>query len=240
MNIKIENSGPEAAIALAQIISNQVRLKANSTLGLATGRTMNAVYYNLVEMSKQNPLDFESINAFAIDEYVGLENGDPNSFASYLDLHVFNHLSFKKENIHIPNVFAKDLDLASFEYEQKIKECNGLDLVILGIGLNGHIGLNEPGSAEDSLTRVVALSQSTRNSNKSVMGTRNVPLTAITMGIGTILNAKKCVLLATGETKAEIIQKLVNGDISSKIPASNLKQHKDFELILDKESAKLI
>lgn len=240
MKIKIENTAPEAAITLAQMISNQVRLKANSTIGLATGRTMNAVYYNLIEKTKQNPLDFENVSAFAIDEYIGLEKGDPNSYASYLDLHVFNHLNFKKENIHIPNVFAKDLDLASFEYEQKIKECNGLDLVILGIGLNGHIGLNEPGSAEDSRTRVVALTQSTRNSNKSVMGKKQVPLTAITMGIGTILSAKKCVLLATGETKAEIIQKLVNGDISSKIPASALKQHKDFELILDKDAAKLI
>lgn len=239
MNIKIEPTAAEAALNLSQIIANQVRIRPNCTIGFATGRTMNAVYYNLVEICKNNPIDFSAVSAFAIDEYIGLEKDDPFSFESYLNLHLFNQLNFDPNKIFIPNVHAKDLDEASIDYENQISKCGGLDLVILGIGLNGHIGMNEPGSSEDSRTRIVALTQNTRNSNQSVMG-RQVPLTAISMGIGTILSANHCVLLATGETKAQVIQKLVNGDISSKLPASALKLHKNFELILDKDAARLV
>lgn len=239
MNIKIEPTAAKAALNLSQIIANQVRIRPNSTIGFATGRTMNAVYYNLVEICKNNPIDFSAVSAFAIDEYIGLEMGDPCSFESYLNLHLFNHLNFDPNKIFIPKVHSKDLDQASIDYENQISKCGGLDLVILGIGLNGHIGMNEPGSSEDSRTRIVALTQSTRNSNQSVMG-RQVPLTAISMGIGTILSANHCVLLATGETKAQVIQKLVNGDISSKLPASALKLHKNFELLLDKDAARLV
>lgn len=240
MNIKIEESANLAANTLANIIANQVMLRPNSNIGFATGRTMNAVYYNLAEISNQKGISFEYVNAFALDEYIGLEKGDPCSFKSYLNLHLFDQLNFSKQNIFIPDVHATDIDDSSFQYEQKIRDLGGLDLVILGIGLNGHIAMNEPGSAHDSRTRVVALTQSTRNSNKSQMSDRQVPLTALTMGIGTILEAKQCVLLATGETKSQVIQKLVNGDINSKVPATNLKQHKNFELILDQEAARLI
>jgi glucosamine-6-phosphate deaminase len=240
MDILVKNSAPEAAETLAEIIAGQIRTKANATIGFATGRTMDAVYHNLVELNKKNELDCSLVNAFAIDEYIGLPQKDPQSYASYLDLHVFDRLNFDKKNIYIPDVHSADLDQACYQYEDDIRKCGGFDLVILGIGLNGHIGLNEPGSAIDSRTRIVGLSCATRNSNKVLFKDRTVPQTAITLGIGTILESTHCVMLATGETKSEIIQRFVNGDIHSKVPATALKQHKNFKLILDQHASKLI
>lgn len=240
MEILIKNNASDAAALLANIIANQIRSLPNCTIGFATGRTMDAVYHNLLELHKSHPLDCSKVNAFAIDEYVGLIKDDVNSFASYLDLHLFQRLNFSKSNIHIPDVHAEDLDLASYEYENQIRECGGLDLVILGIGLNGHIGLNEPGSADDSRTRVVALTHMTKSSNRKIFNDKELPDTAVTMGIGTILESRHCVLLATGETKAEIIQKLQNGDVNSKVPATALKKHHNFQLILDCEAGKLL
>lgn len=238
MEILIKNTGSEAAELLANCIAGQIRTKPNSTIGLATGRTMDAVYYKLLEIHKETPLDCCLVNAFAIDEYIGLEKDDPHSFANYLDVHVFEKLNFSKENIHIPDVHAEDLDQACFDYEENIRRSGGFDLVILGIGRNGHIGLNEPGSAIDSKTRVVALTSNTKNANKALFKHKLIPSTALTMGIGTILESKQCILLATGETKSEIIQKLVNGDVHSKVPATALKTHPNFTLILDSDAAK--
>ena len=240
MDIIVKNNASEAAALLADMIAGLIRSQPVCTIGFATGRTMDAVYHNLLELHKKNPLDCSLVNAFAIDEYVGLEVNDEHSFANYLDLHVFQRLNFTQEKIHIPNVFAQDLDQACFDYEEKIRKSGGLDLVILGIGLNGHIGLNEPGSAEDSRTRVVALTSKTKTSNQTSFKKKKIPDTAITMGIGTILESRQCILLATGQTKSEIILKFINGDVNSKVPATALKNHKNFQLILDSEASKLI
>jgi glucosamine-6-phosphate deaminase len=240
MEIKIFTTAAEAAEFVANQVTELVTKNPKVNIGVATGRTMDAVYFNLCQGVSRENLSFSEVSAFAVDEYIGLEQDSVNSYRSYLDLHLFDRLNFSKNNIHVPDVFSNDLDIASNNYEELIQGEGGIDLQLLGIGLNGHIGLNEPGSSEDSRTRVIALTSSTKNSNKVLFRNEHIPVTALTMGVGTILESKKCILIATGETKAEIILKLVNGDVNSKIPATALKKHSNMILVLDKESASLI
>lgn len=240
MEIKVFNTAVEASEFVAKMMVEQIENRKNSVLGVATGRTMDAIYHRFVNFSKEKNLDVSDVKAFAVDEYVGLGLNSPNSYRAYLELHLFNQLNFKKENLFVPEVFHEDIDQIGPDYEKKIIEAGGVDIQLLGIGLNGHIGLNEPGSALDSRTRIVALTGSTMRSNKVLFKNEGMPLTAITIGIGTILDSKKCLLVATGETKAEIVQKVLNGDINSKVPASALKNHQNALMILDKEAAKLV
>lgn len=230
----------KASDCLAHEIYKEIKSNPSTNLGLATGRTMDAVYHRLVQINKENQIDFSKVNAFALDEYIGLESDDPQSFESYLNFHVYSPLSFNLTKTYVPNVHVENLDESSLQYEKLIKDHGGIDLQILGIGVNGHIGLNEPGSAMDSRTRVMALNWQTIQSNKASFKDKKMPLTAITMGIATILEAKRCILLATGGSKAQVIQKLVEDDISSHLPASFLKTHPNFTLIIDDEAAKLI
>lgn len=241
MKTTIKETAADASLYLANALAEEIRSNPNTVICFATGRTMDAVYHNLIQLHKDKPFDCSRVRAFIVDEYVGLPKGSEHSYRYYMNMHLFERLNFNQELITTPDVHRENLDEACAEYEQKIKEVGGINLLILGIGLNGHIGLNEPGSSIDSRTRLVALAQSTRLSNRGLFSDGSeVPLTAVTTGIGTILEAKKVCLLATGETKAEIIQKLANGDINSQVPATALKQHKNFELILDQEASKLI
>lgn len=241
MKTNIKDSAADASLYLANAIADEMRANPNAVICFATGRTMDAVYHNLIQLHKDQPFDCSRVRAFIVDEYVGLPEGSEHSYRYYMNMHLFERLNFDPEKITTPDVHMEDLDEACALYEKKIREVGGIDLLILGIGLNGHIGLNEPGSSLDSRTRLVALAQTTRLSNRGLFsdGTE-VPLTAVTMGVGTIMEAKKVCLLATGETKAEIIQKLVNGEVHSSVPATALKQHNNFELILDQEASKLI
>jgi glucosamine-6-phosphate deaminase len=240
MEIKIFTTAAEAADFVAHEITILVKKNPKANIAVATGRTMDAIYFNLCQRIVDEQLSFSRVCAFAVDEYIGLDRGSVNSYRAYLDLHLFDRLNFSKKNIYIPDVYSDDLDRASSDFEVKIKDKGGIDLQLLGIGLNGHIGLNEPGSSVDSRTRVTALTSSTKNSNKVLFRNEHIPSTALTMGVGTSLDSKKCLLIATGETKAEIILKLVNGDVNSKIPASALKNHTNMILVLDKDSASLI
>lgn len=240
MELKIFESADQAANFTAGEIGKLLRLSPKSCLGVATGRTMDAVYHHLCQINKNEKFDCSKVKAFALDEYIGLGRKDENSYRHYLDTHLFRPLGFDIKNTFLPDVHGEDLDIAGYEYEKLIREAGGVDLQILGIGLNGHIALNEPGSAHDSRTRVVALSQKTRESNSSLFRNAQVPLTAMTMGIGTILESRRILLLATGATKAEIILKLVQGDIRSHLPASALKLHKNALLVLDREAAALL
>lgn len=240
MDIKIFESADQAAQFTAEEMAKLLKEKPQCKLGIATGRTMNAVYHHLAYLHKSQQFDCSSAKAFALDEYIGLPENDENSYKHYLDFHLFGPMGFNSSNTYLPDVHHENLDLAGFEYEQLIKKAGGVDLQILGIGLNGHIALNEPGSAHDSRTRIVALSQKTRESNAPLFKGKEIPLTAMTMGIGTILEGKRLLLLATGTTKAKIIQQLVNGDVNSQVPASALKLHERALLVLDKEAASLL
>jgi len=240
MEIKVFNTAAEVSNFVAEEIIKQVADNANTNLGVATGRTMDAIYHKFVQLAVAKKMDFSKMKAFAVDEYIGLAKGSRNSYERYLHLHLFDQLNFTPENLFVPETHLNDVDKVCADYENAIKSAGGIDLQLLGIGLNGHIGLNEPGSAIDSRTRVVGLTSSTRNSNKVLFRSEEVPLTAVTMGIGTILESKRCLLVATGETKADIVQRVVNGDINSKVPATALKQHQNILMVLDKHAAKLI
>lgn len=240
MEIKVFNTAVEVSEFVAKKLIERVKSYSKLNIGFATGRTMDAIYLNLINNVKKENLSFKDCKAFAVDEYIGLKKDSSNSFEQYLNLHVFDNLDFEKSNIFIPETNLEAIDEKCQEYELKIKNAGGIDFQLLGVGLNGHIGLNEPGSSLDSRTRIVALNSSTRNSNKALFRNESVPTVAVTMGIGTILDAKECCMVATGETKAEIVQKIINGDVNSKVPATALKQHKNSVLILDKNAAKLI
>lgn len=240
MEIKVFNTAAEVAEFVSSQINNKVSTKKDAVLGLATGRTMDAIYHRLVKEALQKNIDYSQVRGFAVDEYIGLVKDSAHSYEKYLNLHLYEHLNFNKENTHIPATRSDDIDQACADYESIIQSVGGIDLQLLGIGLNGHIGLNEPGSCIESRTRVVALSSTTRSSNKVLFRGDNVPLTAVTMGIGTILESKECFLIATGETKSDIVQKVINGDINSQVPATALKTHTNCKVILDKHAAKLI
>lgn len=240
MKIEIFNTASEAAGHLAQLLANQISKNSQLRLGVATGRTMDAVYYHLTNIVNERNINCHNLKCFALDEYIGLSEDDEHSFESYLKFHLYRPLNIQQINTFIPKVLDENYDDICQEYEALIKDAGGIDLQIMGVGTNGHIGLNEPGSAHDSRTRVVALTSSTRQSNKASFKNKEVPQTAITMGIGTILEAKECILIATGQSKATIIQKIINADVNSQVPGTALKNHKNATIILDKDAASLI
>jgi glucosamine-6-phosphate deaminase len=240
MEIQVFNTAQEAAMALSDLVIARIKTKTDLRLGVATGRTMDAVYYHLVNQVRKNQINCHQMKFFALDEYIGLNLQDEHTFAHYLNHHLYQPLGVRIENTFIPDTQTDNYDEKSELYESQISSLGGIDLQLMGVGVNGHIGLNEPGSAFDSKTRVVALTSSSRSANQSAFKNSPVPLTALTMGIGTILSARECVLIATGESKAQVIAKIVKDEASTSVPASSLKYHNNAKLILDKAAAKLI
>jgi glucosamine-6-phosphate deaminase len=228
-----------AAHLVARLIAKELRAHPSLVLGLATGRTMEAVYRVLVRMHQQERLDFSLCRTFNLDEYVGLASNDPHSYRYYMNRHLFNHVNIDKRNTHLPDGQAKDLEAECRQYEEKIVRCGGIDLQLLGIGAAGHIGFNEPLSALRSRTRVKALSPITVDQNAGLFGgPAKVPRRAITMGVGTILDSRRCLLLATGEEKAGVIALAVEGPITSMISASALQLHNRCTVVLDEAAAR--
>ncbi len=240
MEIKILNTASEVSDFVAERILEYRIRNEHFTWGVPTGRTMDAIYYKLAQKAHKSSILFNNVKAFAVDEYIGLAESSGNSYKAYLKHHLYDPLSFRDGNTFIPNVSADDMDKEASHYEKLIVDSGGLDLLMLGVGLNGHIGLNEPGSSLDSRTRVVALTSSTMNSNKVLFRSEDIPKTGITMGIGTMLESSECFMVATGDSKADIVQKIINGDVNSKVPATAIKEHKNALFILDKHAAKYI
>jgi len=217
-------------------------------LGLATGSTPIPVYQYLVKQFEEDAdLDFSRVTTFNLDEYIGLDEGHPESYHAYMAKELFkpelifggnNKRGFKKENVNIPNGNG-DVSLNAREYAELIKERGPIDLQILGIGVNGHIGFAEPGSAHDGDVMVVDLTEETRKSNARFFGgdMGQVPQKAISMGIGTILGAREIVLLAMGLHKAEAIKKAIEGEVTEEVPASALKRHSNVVFVLDERAA---
>lgn len=225
----------------ANFLASQVVIKPDSVLGLATGSTPVGTYKELVKKYKNDDLDFSNVTTFNLDEYVNLDRENINSYYSFMYENLFDHVNVPKENINVPDGNAKDLDMYVKEYENKISQYGGVDLQILGIGNNAHIGFNEPDEKFTKGTGVVKLTQSTIDANSRFFDSiEEVPKKAVSMGIGTIMGAKKIVLLASGESKADAINKMINGDIVPQVPASILQLHKDVVVILDRESAKFL
>jgi glucosamine-6-phosphate deaminase len=229
----------EAASSLtARIVAREMRLMPHLVLGLATGRTMERVYERLVGMHKEQGLDFSLCRTFNLDEYVGLFPSDPNSYRNYMDRMLFHHVNVDQRNTHLPNGLAQDLDAECRRYEELIKRFGGIDLQLLGIGKAGHIGFNEPLSALRSRTRVKALTPTTIKQNAPMFGSEDrVPRRAITMGVGTIIEAQRCLLLATGASKAEVIAQAVEGPITSMVTASALQLHPRCTVVVDEPAA---
>ena len=238
MEVIIQPNEEAAAALVARIVAREVRNNPHHVLGLATGRTMERVYRRLVRLHEDEHLDFSLCTTLNLDEYVGLLQTDPNSYRHYMDHHLFKHVNVDPRNTHLPNGMAEDLDAECGRYEAAIKRFGGIDLQLLGIGKAGHIGFNEPLSALRSRTRVKALTPTTLKQNAPMFGGEaNMPRRAITMGVGTILESRRCLLLATGASKADVVAKAVEGPITSMISATALQLHAHCTVIVDEDAA---
>lgn len=240
----IFDSSKEASILVAQEIANIIQRKEElnepCVLGLATGSSPIKVYEELVRLHKEEGLSFANVVTFNLDEYYPMDKNDIQSYWYFMHEHLFNHVNILPQNINIPNgnISNEDLQQYCIDYEMKIKSYGGLDFQLLGIGRTGHIGFNEPGSHVNSGTRSITLDHLTRvDAASSFLGIDNVPKKAITMGIGTVKNAKRIVLLGWGISKAEIIKKTIEGEISSRVPATYLQQHNNTTFVLDTEAS---
>jgi len=241
MNIIITKSYEEMSRKAANFIVSQVTLKPDSVLGLATGSTPIKTYEYLREKYQDDVVDFEETVTFNLDEYIGLGKDDPQSYRYFMDQHLFNHINIKEGNIFIPNGLVDEIDMECIRYEEEIRKHGGIDLQLLGIGRNGHIGFNEPNVNFEARTHKVSLDEDTIHANARFFDSATeVPTEAISMGIKTIMMSKKILLLASGKNKAEAINALINGPITPKLPASILQLHQDVTLILDESASSIL
>ena len=239
MEVIIQPDAQQAARLAARLIARDLKAKPHLVLGLATGRTMERVYHGLADLHRTEALDFSLCRTFNLDEYIGLSPAHPGSYRFYMNRHLFSQVNIDIRNTHLPNGMAPDLGAACQEYERQIAECGGIDLQLLGIGTDGHIGFNEPLSALHSRTREKALTPSTLQQNAPMFGGElsRVPKRALTMGVGTILEARKCLLLVTGSSKAEVLARAVEGPITAMVTATALQLHPNCKVITDEEAA---
>jgi glucosamine-6-phosphate deaminase len=238
--VKIFKDSAEAsefvAKEIAALIKTRIAEGKNCVLGLATGSTPTRVYAELVKMHKTEGLSFKNVHTFNLDEYYPMLPDSIQSYVRFMNEHLFNHIDIPKNQIHIPDGTLTKEKIADFckDYEKKIDDLGGIDIQILGIGRTGHIGFNEPGSTEKSFTRLVTLDQVTRiDAASDFFGEENVPRKAITMGVGSILKAKRVIMMAWGEGKAKVISKAVEGPITDQIPSSFLQKHNNCLVVLD-------
>ncbi|MCL2620490.1 MAG: glucosamine-6-phosphate deaminase [Defluviitaleaceae bacterium] len=237
MKIIITDNYNTLSAAAGDIIAQQIKAKPDSVLGLATGSTPIGTYKHLVEAG----LDFSNVQAFNLDEYYPIPRTNDQSYYYFMNENLFSQVNIDKKNTHIQNGEASDPQAECQRYEDAIKGAGGIDLQLLGLGLNGHIGFNEPDSHFPKATHHVALDESTIEANSRFFASSDdVPRHALTMGIGTIFNARKIVMLISGEAKADIAKAVIHGNIDPQIPASILQLHPDVTIILDKDAAKYV
>ncbi|HEV2194840.1 MAG TPA: glucosamine-6-phosphate deaminase [Candidatus Acidoferrum sp.] len=239
MLVILKRDNEEVNEHAAHLIAGAIQRKPALTLGLATGSTMVGLYKHLVRLHQAGSLDFSQVTTFNLDEYLGLPASHPQSFHHFMDENFFRHVNIPPGNIHIPDGSIRgDYDAYCASYEQCIRAAGGIDLQLLGIGRNGHIGFNEPTSSLASRTRLKVLSRETLADNaKSFRPGEESPRCAITMGIGTILEARKILLLATGASKASAVAKSIEGPITCAVSASALQLHPDVTFLLDEPSS---
>lgn len=224
--------------AAAQQVASLVRRKPDAVIGFATGSTPLGLYHELIRLHQEEGLDFSKITTFNLDEYVGLPPSHEQSYHYFMWENLFNHINVNPSTVYLPMSLAEDVEGFCAWYEEKIKEVGGLDLQILGIGGNGHIAFNEPGSSLGSRTRIKTLSEKTRRDNARFFGSiEQVPQYAITMGVGTIMEARQLLLLAHGEAKAHAIAATVEGPIMARYPATIVQLHRFAHIIVDRAAA---
>jgi glucosamine-6-phosphate deaminase len=229
----------EASVALARRIAGELAAKPGIVLGLPTGRTPIHMYRELVKLHGRAGADFSRATTFNLDEFLGIAPSHPGSYRSFMEAHLFSHVNLSKAHIHFLNGATPDPAGECERYEAEIDAAGGIDLQILGVGTNGHIGFNEPARTLEPRTHRVTLKPSTRRSNAPLFGgdPEAVPSEALSMGMATIMRARALVLLATGKSKASCIAKVVNGPITTRLPASCVQLHPNAELMLDEPAA---
>lgn len=238
MLVYIKKDYEEMSKAGAQIVAALLRKKPNCVLGFATGSTPLGLYRELIRMHQREGLDFSKITTFNLDEYVGLPPEHDQSYHYFMWENLFKHINVDRRFVHIPMGMAQNIEAHCEWYEEQIEKAGGIDLQILGIGANGHIAFNEPGSSLGSRTRIKTLTGTTREANaRFFKNPHEVPKYAITMGVGTIMDAKQLLLLANGEGKAEAIAATCEGPITAACPASIVQLHRYAYVIVDEAAA---
>lgn len=239
MQVLIVPTEQNATLFAARIIAQELRAKPDLVLGLATGRTMEQVYDHLVRLHREEGLDFSRCRTFNLDEYIGLAASHEGSYRFYMRSKLFDHVNIDPANTHIPDGTAPDLKAECRRYEALIREAGGIDLQLLGLGSDGHIGFNEPLSALRSRTRDKVLTEATLRQNAPMFGgdPARVPRRAITMGVGTILDSRRCLMLVTGHPKAPILARAVEGPITAMVTASALQLHPCCDVVVDEAAA---
>src|SRR5205085_9539266 len=238
MEVVIRQNYNEMSKLAAQSVAELLNTKPNAVLGMATGSTPLGLYQELVRMHERGELDFSRVMTFNLDEYVGLPSNHPQSYGYFMEENFFRHVNVQPQNINVPSGTTSNYPAFCAWYEKRIAECGGIDLQILGIGSDGHIAFNEPTSSLSSRTRLKTLSKQTIDDNARFFERReDVPVYAITMGVGTILNARKLVLVASGDTKSKAIAQAVARPATSMVTARPLQLHRDAIVIVDEDAA---
>lgn len=225
----------------ANILSAQIISKPDSILGLATGSSPIGAYKQLVESYQNGDLDFTKVRSFNLDEYRGLADDNSNSYHFFMNQNLFAHINMKPENVHLPNGMAEDIEKECSDYDELIQELGGIDIQLLGLGHNGHIGFNEPDEAFITGTHLVKLTQKTIEANSRLFSRlEDVPREALTMGIKSIMLSKRILIIVSGEDKAEAVKNMLLGPVTPKVPASILQLHPNVILVADEDALKYI
>ena len=239
MRVIIAKDYNEMSKFAAEEMASDINKNPNIVLGLATGGTPVGMYKELIKMNKKEKVDFSNVKTINLDEYVGLDGDHDQSYRYFMNENLFNHININKNNTFVPNGLATDIETECKDYDKRVSELGGIDVQLLGIGNNGHIGFNEPNDFLNLGTHLTDLKNNTIEANARFFDSIDkVPKKAITMGLGGIMKAKKIILIASGENKADIIEKLVNGKITTQVPASMLQMHNNLVVIIDKDAAK--
>ena len=240
MEINIFKSAEEIGAAVARIFVDEVKNNPNCVLGLATGATPIPTYENIKKLHREENVSFKGVKTYNLDEYCDLPKSDKNSYYTFMHEQLFNGLDIAEENVHFLDGNATDCAAECKNYDDKINEAGGIDIQLLGIGNNAHIGFNEPAETFTNGSFKVKLTDSTINANKIYFDENQMPRYALTMGVKQIMNAKKIILIATGEKKAEAIKNMIKGPVTPQVPASVLQEHSDVIVFLDEAAASLI
>lgn len=224
----------------AAILAGVISLRPDCALGLATGSSPVGMYRELVKKYESGELDFSQVRSYNLDEYYPIDPENDQSYHSFMDTHLFRHVNMESANVHMPSGSARDIQAACEAYEVMLAEAGGIDIQVLGIGQNGHIGFNEPAEAFDGRTHLVDLQESTIKANSRFFEKEDVPRQAITMGVGSIIRARRILMMANGDAKAEAIAAALEGPITPRVPASALQLHPDVTVIIDQEAAALL
>ena len=241
MRVIVEPDAAGVAATAGRFVARLLRRRPNCVLGLATGSTPLGMYQELIRLHREEGLDFSRVVTFNLDEYVGLAPTHPQSYRRFMQMHLFDHLNVDPRHTHVPDGRALDFEAIFQQYERSMVEAGGIDLQVLGIGSDGHIAFNEPGSSLGSRTRLKTLTEETVRDNARFFGSaEQVPRLAITMGVGTILESRQCLLLACGPSKARAIRDTIEGPVTAQVTASALQLHRDVIAVVDEEAGRLL